>query len=191
MQRLNASHPNLKFTHDTSKVSINFLDVTVSINGEHFETDLYCKPTYCHQFLAFKSAHPIHNKKLIVYNQGLRIKRCCSKKDAFGKHLESLRSWFGKRGYPKKRVNSPIRRVLERKPEQLFESRTKTGISVPLVVTYYPWFHNLSNTIRKLFIYLYAEEQVKKVFASAPLVLTRSGYSLRSHLVCTKVYPLI
>ena len=126
-----------------------------------------------------------------MYNQGLRIKRCCSKKDAFGKHLESLRSWFGKRGYPKKRVNSPIRRVLERKPEQLFESRTKTGISVPLVVTYYPWFHNLSNTVRKLFIYLYAEEQVKKVFASAPLVLFRSGYSLRSHLVCAKVYPLI
>ena len=191
MQRLNASHPNLKFTHDKSKVSINFLDVTVSINGERFETDLHCKPTYCHQFLEFNSAHPIHNKKLIVYNQGLRIKRLCSKKDAFEKHLESLRSWFGKRGYPKKHVDNPIRRVLESKPEQLFESRTKTGIGVPLVVTYYPWFHNLSNTIRKLFIYLYAEEQVKKMFASAPFVLFRSGYSLRSHLVCAKVYPLI
>ena len=73
----------------------------------------------------------------------------------------------------------------------LKENQSKTGISVPLVVTYYPWFHNLSNTIRKLFIYLYVEEQVKKVFASAPLVLFRSGYSLRSHLVCAKVYPLI
>ena len=103
--RLNASHPNLKFTHDKSKVSINFLDVTVSINGEHFETDLYCKPTYCHQFLELNSAYPIHNKKSIVYNQGLRIKRLCSKKDAFKKHLESLRSWFGKRGDPKKRID--------------------------------------------------------------------------------------
>ena len=54
---LNASYPNLKFTHDKSKVSINFLDVTVSINGEEFETDLYCKPTDCHQFPEFNSGN--------------------------------------------------------------------------------------------------------------------------------------
>ena len=36
LQRLNAFHPNLKFTQEISKVSINFLDVTVSINGEEF-----------------------------------------------------------------------------------------------------------------------------------------------------------
>ena len=48
LQRLNAFHPNLKFTHEKSKVSINFLDVTVSIKGEEFGTDLYCKPTDCH-----------------------------------------------------------------------------------------------------------------------------------------------
>ena len=75
LQRLNAFHPNLKFTQEKSKVSINFLDVTVSINGEEFETDLYCKPTNCHQFLEFNSAHPIHNKKSIVYSKGLRIPR--------------------------------------------------------------------------------------------------------------------
>ena len=70
-----------------------------------------------------------------MYSQGLRIKRLCSKKDAFEKHLESLCSWFGKCGYPKKLVDNQIRRVLERKPEQIFESRTKTGIGVPLLVT--------------------------------------------------------
>ena len=73
--------------------------------------------------------------------------------------------------YPK----NQIRRVLESKPEQLFESRTKTGIGVPLVVTYHPRFHNLTNTIRKLIIYLYAKEQVKKVFTPTPFVSFRSG----------------
>ena len=138
MQRLYAFHPNSKFTHDKSKVSINFLDVTVSINGEEFETDLYCKPTDCHRFLEFSSAHPIHNKKLIVYSQGVRTKRLCSKNDTFEKHLESLRSWFRKRAYPKKLVDNQIRRVLERKPEQLLENQTKAGTGVPLDVTYHP-----------------------------------------------------
>ena len=105
----------------------------------------------------------------------------CSKKDAFEKHLESLRSWFGKRDYPKKLVDNQITRVFESKPEQLFESCTKTEIGVPLAATYHPWFHSLSNTIIKLFIYLYAEEQVKKVFTPAPFLSFRSGYSLRSH----------
>ena len=45
--------------------------------------------------------------------------------------------------------------------------------------------------IRELFIYLYAEEKVKKLFTPAPFVSFRSGYSLRSHLVCAKVYRLI
>ena len=83
LQCLNYFHPNLKFIHDKSKVSVNFLDVTVRINGGEFEIHLYCKSTDCHQFLEFNSVHLIHNKKLIVYNHGLRIKRLCSKRDAF------------------------------------------------------------------------------------------------------------
>ena len=58
-------------------------------------------------------------------------------------------------------------------------------------MTYHPQFHNFSNTIRKLFIYLYAEEQSKKVFKPVPFVSFRSGCSLRNHMVRAKVYPLI
>ena len=64
LQRLNAFHPNLKFTHEKSKLSINFLDVTVRINGGEFETYLYCKSTDCHQFVEFNSVHPIHSKNI-------------------------------------------------------------------------------------------------------------------------------
>ena len=129
----------------------------VRINGDKFETDLYRKPTDCHQFLEFNSAHPIPIKKSIVYSQGLRIKRLCSSSLAFEKYLESKRSWFGKRGYPKKLVDSQLRRVAKNRPEQLPEHQTKQGTGVPLVVTYGPRFHNLSKIIRKKFIYLHAE----------------------------------
>ena len=115
LQRLNAFHANLKFTHENSKVSIKCLDVTVSINGEEFESDLYRKPIDCNQFLEFNSRHPIHNKKSIVHSQG-----SYSKKVAFEKYLKSLRSCFGKGGYPKKLVDNDIRRIFENKPEQLF-----------------------------------------------------------------------
>ena len=70
LDNLNNFHPNLKFTSEKSKKSVNFLDVTVSLIDQHLETDLYCcKPTDCHQFLDFNSAHPIRIKKPIVYKR--------------------------------------------------------------------------------------------------------------------------
>ena len=69
LENLNNFHPNLKFTSEKFKKSVNFLDVKVSLIHQHPETDLYCKPTDCHQFLDFNSAHPIHIKKSIVFSQ--------------------------------------------------------------------------------------------------------------------------
>ena len=75
LNRLNNFHPNLKFTHEKSKSSGNFLNVSVSIADNKLEADLFCQPTDCHQFHHFNSAHPFHNKKSIAYSLGLRIKR--------------------------------------------------------------------------------------------------------------------
>ena len=188
LQCLNTFHPNLNFTYEKSNTSINFLDVVFKINNDKFEINLYSKPTHCHQFLEFNSAHPIHIKKSIGYSQ---VSQLCSTSLAFEKHLESIRSWFGKWGYPKKLVDNQLRSVVENRPEQLPEHQTKHGTGVPLVVTYHPRFHDLGKIIRKKFIYLYAEQQVKQVFTPAPFVLFRLGFSLRNHLVLAKVYPLL
>ena len=130
----------------------------VRINGAKFETDLYSQSTDCHQFLEFNSAHPIHIKKSIVYSQVLRIKRLCLLSLAFEKHLQSMRSWFRKRGCPGKLVDNQLRRVVENRPGQLPEHQTKHGTGVPLMVTYHLRFHDLGKIIRKCFIYLYAEQ---------------------------------
>ena len=142
----------------------------VSIIGAKFETDLYSKPTDCHQFLEFNSAHPIHIKTSIIYSQGLRIKRLCSSSLAFKNTLRVCASWFAKRDYHKKLVDKPLRKVLENRLEQLSEHQAKHGTSMPLVVTYHPRFHNLGKIITKNFIYLYAEEQLKQVFTPVPSV---------------------
>ena len=102
----------MKFTSERSKKSVNFLDVKVNLIYQHLETDLYCKPTDCHQFLDFNSAHPIHIKKSIVFSQGLRCKRLCSSIVAFENRLESLKGWFQNRGYPKRMVDSQLKRVI-------------------------------------------------------------------------------
>ena len=126
----------MKFTSEKSKKSVNFLDVKVSLIDQHLETDLYCKPTDCQQFLDFNSAHPIHIKKSIVYSQGLCTKRLCSSNVAFENHLESLKNWFQNRGYPKTLVDNQLKRVTETR--QTSDQTYKRGNGVPLVLTYHP-----------------------------------------------------
>ena len=185
---LNNFHPNLKFTHEKSKSSDNFLDVSVSIVDNKLETDLFCKPTDCYQFLHFNSAHPFHNKKSIIYSQGLSIKRLCSSPLTFQKHLENLKTWFCNSGYPQKVVDAQIKRVSEKRLDELFERPNRTETGVPLFVTYHPRFYNLSSVIRKYFTFLYVEEKIRIIFTPAPFVSFRSGYSLRNNLVRAKVY---
>ena len=56
-------HRKTKFTAEWSKISINFLDVTVSVMEEVTETDLYVKPTDRHQYLQSSLCHSFHCKK--------------------------------------------------------------------------------------------------------------------------------
>ena len=145
LENLNNFHPNLKFTSEKSKKSVNFLDVKVSLIDQHLETDLYCKPTDCHQFLDFNSAHPVHIKKSIVFGPGLRIKRLCPSNVAFKNHLESLKAWFQNRGYPKTLVENQLKPVIETR--QTSEQTYKRGNGVPLVLTYRPQLKNINDII--------------------------------------------
>ena len=189
LENLNNFRPNLKFTSEKSKKSVNFLDVKVSLIDQHLETDLYCKPTDCHQFLDFNSAHPIHIKKSIVFSQSLRIKRLCSSNVAFENHFERLKVWFQNRGYPKTLVDNQLKCVIETR--QTSEHTYKRGNGVPLVLTCHLRLKNVNDVIKKYLVFLYAKEQVENVFTTPPFVSFRAGFSLRKHLVRAKVYPFL
>ena len=135
--------------------------MSASIVDNKLETDLFCKPTDCHQFVYFNSAHPFHNKKSIVYSQGLRIKTLCSSPITFQKHLENLKTWFCERGYPQKVVDAQIKRVSEKSLDELFERPDRKETGVPLVVTYHPCFRNLSAIMIKYFTFLYAKRELR------------------------------
>ena len=89
---LNVFHPNLKFIYEYSTDRINFLGVTVEKEIDKFVTDLYCKPTDCHQYFYYDSCNPDQMNKSSVYSQGLRIKRLCSDCHKLEKHLENLKN---------------------------------------------------------------------------------------------------
>ena len=100
MTEFNNYHPNIKFTYESNKENITFLDLDVSLSGNKLTTDLHIKSTDKHQYLHYLSAHPAHTERSIIYSQALRMNRICSYKTDFEKHLVDMKSWFQARGYP-------------------------------------------------------------------------------------------
>ena len=49
LERLNNFDSNFKFTYNHSPEQINFLDVSVYLKNGKIETDIFVKPTDCHQ----------------------------------------------------------------------------------------------------------------------------------------------
>ena len=197
LERLNNFHPNLKYTHSyktsepNSKVKVEFLDVTVSVEGDYLKTNLYSKPTDCHQFLDFRSSHPMHVKKSIIYSQGLRIKRLCSSDVDFDNNLKEMEKWFENRGYPRCMIKEGTNKVRLRGRQSSTETVTgpkKNGVA--LVLTFHPALENFNKVIRKHMTILHRDGTVKALFTPSPFVTYRTGYSLKNHLVRAKVYPL-
>ena len=74
----NNVHPTIKFTHETSRNNISFLDTYTTCENGIMSTDIYNKPTGKHQYLSQQSCHPKHCTKIIPYRQALRMNIICS-----------------------------------------------------------------------------------------------------------------
>ena len=110
---INSQHETIKFTHDWSTTSVNFLDTKVSIHNGKFSTDLYVKPTDTHNYLHYHSCHPKQCIQSGPYSQLLRIKRICTNHTDFLKHQSNLVQQYIKRHYPAKVLKIHIKKVSE------------------------------------------------------------------------------
>ena len=61
IKELNSFIDHIKFTFESNKENINFLE-NVNLSNSHLMTNLYIKPTDCHQYLDYSSSHPNHIK---------------------------------------------------------------------------------------------------------------------------------
>ena len=139
MRNLNEFRTDIKFTYESNKESIVFLDLKVSVKNSEVITDLYVKSTDRHHYLHYLPAHPIHTKQSVIFRQTLRTSRLCSYEENFIKHKANMKSWFLKREYPEKLILTEINKVKFSNIERKSNSKTQKGIS--LVVRYRPLYH--------------------------------------------------
>ena len=89
-------HPSIQFTSSVSTVSVNFLDITVSLSlGCHtLLTTVFYKPTYVHCYLLYTSSHPRTCRDSLPYSQLLRLRRLCQDDVDFSRQAELMLDFF-------------------------------------------------------------------------------------------------
>ena len=110
---------------------------------------------------------------------------------ALANHLKDLKFWFCGRCYPENLVTEQLARVKYRNREDLLQTKdcVSKEIGVPLV-TYHPHLNTLNKIIQRNLKHFHADQLVRPVFTPAPFISFRTALNLRSHLVCSKLYPL-
>lgn len=189
IEAFNSVHPSISFTHNYSKTDINFLDVSVTIEGTKLVTQLYRKPTDRQKYLHFDSCHPRPCKTSIPYGQAHRFKRVCSNNDDFNASANQLREILREQRYPERIVDDAINKAQALDRDELLSERCsqpETGRQANLVLTFSNTSPNVNHILKKHFNILEQSERLKNIITTAPRVVYRRSRNLRDTIVRSK-----
>jgi len=193
LEHLNTCHPTIKFTHELSTDSVNFLDTTVHTDNDGgLYTDLYCKPTDSHNYLRYESAHPQHCKKGLPYSQLLRVRRICSRLEDYDRNALMLCEHFHRRGYPSSIIEDALIRARRMSRDDLLNPQPKVVPSLetqPLfaISTYTPGEQPLRNIIQDNWPILGRTNTTANLHSKETIFGYRRNKNLRDLLVGAKL----
>lgn len=116
---LNENPLNLKFTLQSDKMSMDFLDVTLMVKDGKVMSKSFRKITAGNTILHYKSCHPKHVRNNIPYGEYIRALCNCSNPVHFSKEAENITNRLKSRGYPKKILLNALNKVSSKKREDL------------------------------------------------------------------------
>lgn len=114
--KLNAFHPNIKFTITISETSIDFLDITIyksNLYPSHqlLDTKTFQKSNNLYQYLHFSSNHPKSTFKSIIIGECIRYIRSNTEEQNYNLQLQLFKQRLMKREYPPKFIDKYMKRV--------------------------------------------------------------------------------
>ena len=135
-EHANNIQQNIQFTHECSKTTLPFLDVSFQITQNQIFTTLHKKPKDCHGYLHYTSSHPLHIKNSIIYSQFLRYKRICTTNTDFIEHSNELTTHLLHKAYPFKVITKQWNKVKKIPRTELLIQKQQTSTNcLPLVQT--------------------------------------------------------
>ena len=181
IQTLNSICPGMvEFTFEFSATSVIFLNTRLILNREmkQIDVDYHVKPTNKQLFLHYRSCHPEHVFRSIVYSQALMGKTICSYPDWCERYMQKLRVKFLQQEYPAELIDEQFEKVRQLDRETLiYKKKDKVKLKKKakemrscLVVTHNPANPPLQVWIRSLLGTLHEDPELKALCPKIPVV---------------------
>ena len=174
---LNSIYPTIKFTINYSKVSLEFLDILVSIKTDETDykitTSVYSKPTNVHQYIMPNSATPISSLQGIAKGVATRIRRICSEEEDFVQTSQKYQKRLVDRGYNETFIENEFSQIAKLERKTVLARKTKSKREVTAwVVDYNPRLPSLNKFIKKSLSKLYEDEKMRQCFPEGSLLVS-------------------
>ena len=172
LEVMNTLDPMIKFTFESSKEKLIFLDIVITKTHKGFETEVYQKETDAAAYLPFKSCHPRHTKINVPFNLARRV-RCLTDNDNIcDEKMQILVENLITAGYPKGLVTTAAKKARNTDKNSLRElkSREDSEKILAFVMTHDPSLPQIAWDVRNLISRIYHSKELKPIFKDYKIV---------------------
>ena len=188
IEHANDIHQNVKFTHECSKTTFPFLDVSVQIAQNKILTNLHNKATDSHSYLHYTCCHTVHIKNSILYSQFLKYKIMCTTNTDFTEHSKELTTRLLHKAYPIKVITKQWNKVKKIPRTELIIQKQETSTNcMPPVQTYHPTIVPTNKAVLKEWKRYSNIPAAKHLLSSTTLCVCRQPPNLKQMLVKTRI----
>ena len=195
LQDLNQFHPTIKFTHESSDQSINFLDLTIYKGPRFqekglFDIKTYFKPTNSFQYLHYSTCHPWTTLKGIIKGETVRFLRSTSDQTTYQKTLTDLQHHLIRRGYPKQVITQTFASTPFSLREHYLTRNSTTSNPDPetphpqiFSTNFTPHTTGLKNTLTQPWNIITGDAELSTLYPDKPTICYRKNKTIAQHLV--------
>ena len=164
----------IKFTMETSKQDLVFLDTKVHLREGYLIPEIYSRPTDSHGYLHPKLCHPPQVAKNNPYSVALRVTRNCSDRvpddKMFTENLVKYKAYLLESGYASDGIDKHFIKVAKLKRKDVLDAKVKCtnrklgAKKVSFVTTWDLMFPNINQAIKKFQHILEEDDLCKQIF---------------------------
>jgi hypothetical protein len=130
---LNTMDDAIRLTHNISQKSIDFLDITITLNDGIIATKAFQKAMNPYSYLPWNSYHSIDMKKGFIKGEAIRYARLCSDISDFIKLIQLFTTRLRLRGYPEYFITKILSTVYWTDRHKYTKPKNKLGAPIPLL----------------------------------------------------------
>lgn len=183
---LNNTNPNIKLNLEYSTSSINYLDLTISVDSDGLlHTSIYRKSTDRNTVLRADSFHPSSLVSNIPVGQFQRLRRICDSKTDFYKQAKIMYERFQHRGYKDKILNQALKKAESTERSTLLgkKIRNRNNDKLFCSLQFSNVTHEIKDIIKKNWNILRSDSTLAAVFPQPPSFAIRRAPTLKDKLV--------